>query len=166
MNKQEQIQKAVDAAIASVPFQWRKRDTKTTKKALKQIEELGLTEYLPVNMRDHGGKYASSVAAVIKAATFAGSSKIASSMGEDGSSWVETEEAHELYNLLNAPEEEPVKVNAFGRKFTPSQETLDYIARGYHLSTKNYREEIAAGAMDDLLITRVTVGFNVDSNQD
>lgn len=101
MTNQEQIQVAVDAAIAAVPFQWRNRDTKTTKKALREIEELGLTEYLPANMREHGGKYASSVAAVIKAATFAGSSKIASSMNEDGDSWTETQEAHELHNLLN-----------------------------------------------------------------
>jgi len=167
MTKQEQIQQAVDTAIASVPFQYRQRDTKTTKKALREIEELGLTEYLPVNMREHGGKYASSVAAVIRAATFAGSSKIAGSMGEDGSSWVETDKAHELYNLLNMHEEEgKVIVSAFsGRQIPISQETIDYIAKEGHLSTANYREGIVNNTLVDMPVTRVTVGPNVNSNQ-
>ena len=51
MNKQEKIQKAVDAAIASVPSHW--RETKTTKKALAQLEELGLSQYVPAWMTRH-----------------------------------------------------------------------------------------------------------------
>ena len=70
MTKSECIQEGINNVLKTVPSAW--KQTKTTKKALAELESLGLTQYLPEKMTAHGTKWATSIAAVIDAAKDAG----------------------------------------------------------------------------------------------
>jgi len=100
------VQSAVNQIISNIPAHW--SFNRVTKKAVKEIEALGLTAFVPAWMLASGAKSDAYVNAILAAATDAGGKKVSESgwsLAGDAAPTVRVTAPSALYSALNsAPE--------------------------------------------------------------
>ena len=101
------IQNEINKIGTSIRAKGWKLSRKITQKSMRELEALGLSEYVTGR-----NLYQEIVHAVIAAATDAGGKTTQySTFVEDGETWTETSKPNTLYALLNPLQEQPMIVN-------------------------------------------------------